>query len=147
MNKIITNNKSSWLSGLFSKNHSKKEDNGSFLGLLEKEIMSVLWCDKECTVREVVGKLKNKKAYTTVMTVMDRLNNKKILKRKKLENGAYVYTPVVDEQTFSGQVSKKIIDNLLSEFGDVAVAQFIDTLENSNEKSIKEWKEKLRGIK
>lgn len=125
----------------------KKEYN-KILGKLEAEIMEIVWELGSTSVRDVLNKIKKKKklAYTTIMTVMSRLSDKGILKRK-LKNDAYIYTPVQDKQSFYAATSKKIIKNLINEFGeDVAVAQFIDIVENGDLKKSKEWRHKLEKI-
>jgi predicted transcriptional regulator len=116
------------------------------LGQLETKVMEILWDRKKCTVREVVDRLKNKKAYTTIMTVMDRLYNKGILKRQMSGSGAYAYSPAQDKQTFYSQVSKKIISSLIAEFGEAAIAQFVDILESSNKEDLKRWRRRLKKI-
>lgn len=127
---------------------NKKEFNNT-LGELEAEIMEIMWNLDNASVREVLNKIRQKKklAYTTIMTVMARLCEKGILKRKLNENDAYIYTPTKDKPAFLASVSRKIINGLIDEFGeDVAVAQFIDCLENSGIKKSKEWRKRLRKI-
>ena len=126
----------------------KKKEFNKILGELETEIMEIVWQLKSASVREVLNKIKREKklAYTTIMTVMTRLCDKGILKRK-LKNDAYIYTPFQDKQSFFASVSKKIIDNLINEFGeDMAVAQFIDIIESSDIKKSKEWRRKLKKV-
>ena len=80
------------------------------------------------------------------MTVMARLCDKRILKRR-LKDDAYIYTPVRDKKSFSASVSRKIINGLINEFGeDIAVAQFIDIIENSDIKKSTQWRRKLKTI-
>ena len=119
------------------------------LGKLEAGIMDIVWKLGSASVREVFNKFKKRKkiAYTTVMTVMTRLSDKDILKRKLDKNNAYIYTPILDKESFLNSVSKKAIRNLINEYGEVAVAQFIDIIESSNVKNLKEWRKKLKEIK
>ncbi len=60
----------------------------------ELEIMKIVWELGTATVREVYEALRKRRkiAYTTVMTMMSILQQKKHLKRR-LEDGAYVYEP------------------------------------------------------
>lgn len=118
------------------------------LGELETEIMEVIWKLKNASVREVLDNFKKHKkvAYTTVMTVMTRLASKGVLKRKLDESGAFIYTPVQDKEGFLAISSRKIIKNLINEFGEVAVAQFIDAVEHSDLKDLAEWQKKLKKI-
>lgn len=118
------------------------------LGELEKEIMEVLWRLKNASVREVLSEVEKKKklAYTTIMTVMSRLCDKKILKRK-INGDTYFYSPVQDKKNFSSSISKKIISELINEFGkDLAISQFIDVLEGVDLKKSKELRKKLKQV-
>ncbi len=119
------------------------------LGELETEIMEIMWKLKSASVREILGGIKKRKkaAYTTIMTVTARLAAKGILKRKLNASGAYVYTLAQDKESFLAARSKKIIKNLIDEFGEVAVAQFIDAVEDSDLKDLAEWQKKLKKIK
>lgn len=118
------------------------------LGDLELEIMEIVWSSGQASVRDVLLPLQKKKkiAYTTVMTVMSRLHDKGILKRKMDKSGAFVYVPTKDKQAFLSQASEKIIKNFLREYGDVAVAQFVDVIEALDTKQSMGWKNKLRDL-
>lgn len=120
----------------------------SSLGSLEKEIMEIIWKAKTASVRFVLNKLSKKRAiaYTTIMTTMSRLHAKGILKRHQDAGGAYIYTPAEDKPTFLARVSGNMINSLLNNYGDVAVAQFIDILENSNYNTA-QWRKKLKKIR
>lgn len=119
------------------------------LGELEAEIMEIIWRLNSASVRQVLNELRKKRgvAYTTVMTVMSRLAKKGILRRKLTTTGAYYYTPVWDKSNFLALTSKKVINQLIKECGEVAVAQFLDILESRNLKDLKDWQKKLKKIK
>lgn len=120
----------------------------SSLGSLEKKIMEIIWKSKTASVRSVLNQLSKKRAiaYTTIMTTMSRLHAKGVLKRHQDAGGAYIYTPTEDKNAFLAHVSGNMINNLLNNFGDVAVAQFIDILENSSYNTAG-WRKKLKKIK
>lgn len=130
----------------------KKEFNKKFnkiLGKLEAEIMEIVWYKNCATVRCVLNEIKRtpKPAYTTIMTVMSRLCEKGLLTRKLNKDDAYIYRPVQDKESFFATVSRKIISGLINDFGeDVAVAQFIDVMENSKTKNSKVLREKLEAV-
>lgn len=127
----------------------KKKKITQILGDLEAEIMEIVWKLETVSVRQVFSRLKKKRkiAYTTVMTVMARLAQKGILSRKLDESGAYIYAPIQDKSAFFAAASKKVINSLINEFGEVAVAQFIDVVESSNLKDLEKWQKKLKKIK
>ncbi|MBI5023005.1 MAG: BlaI/MecI/CopY family transcriptional regulator [Candidatus Magasanikbacteria bacterium] len=120
-----------------------------FFGGLEAAVMETIWDLREAAVRDVLKKIGKKKklAYTTVMTVMSRLFAKGFLKRKLDQKGAYLYTPCQNKESFLASASKKVVNDLLKEYGDMAVAQFIDAVESGNLKKTAQWKEKLKKIK
>ena len=119
------------------------------LGKLETEIMEAVWKLGNVSVREVLNNLKKRKkiAYTTIMTVMARLVEKGILKRKFDQGGVYIYASAQDKKSFFASNSRRLIKNLINEFGEVTVAQFIDEVENSGLKDLAKWQKKLRKIK
>lgn len=114
----------------------------------ESEIMEIIWCNGQTCVRDVLKELKKRKkvAYTTVMTVMSRLHEKGVLTRKMNKSGAFVYEPISDKKTFVEKKAGKMIKGLLSEYGDVAVAQFLDVINSSKTPQSAEWKNKLKKL-
>jgi len=92
--------------------------------------MEVIWRRGSASIREVWDELKLKRplAFNTVMTVMNRLVEKGLLRRED-RRGSYRYRPRVNRETFLTRVSHDVAEALIQEFGDVAVAQFIEVLE------------------
>jgi predicted transcriptional regulator len=62
------------------------------LGPLEKQLLKALWECGNATVRELLARIDNNLAYTTVMTTLDRLYKKELLDRK-VEGKAFRYVP------------------------------------------------------
>jgi len=77
----------------------------------ELEIMKIVWERERATVRDVYESLleRRKIAYTTVMTMMNILEQKKYL-RKSAEDRAYVYRPT--------KPKKQVIQGMVREFVD-----------------------------
>ena len=77
----------------------------------ELEIMKVIWERGKATVRDVYESLleRRKIAYTTVMTMMNILEQKKYL-RKSAEDRAYIYRPA--------KPKKQVIKGMVREFVD-----------------------------
>ena len=74
----------------------------------ELELMDVLWRIGEGTVQDVCDVLERDLAYTTVMTTLNLLANKKgVLKRTKVGR-AFVYRPLVTRD----EVSRTILGEL-----------------------------------
>jgi predicted transcriptional regulator len=62
------------------------------MGPLEIAVLEILWSRGESSVHDVVKRLSRPLAYTTVMTTLDRLFKKSVLKRRKCER-AFLYSP------------------------------------------------------
>lgn len=107
------------------------------LGDLEADIMQIVWTEEKSTVRDVYEKLRLQReiAYTTVMTIMSRLAEKKLLEKEQIGN-AYVYRPTISEQEFARKVVSEVLDGLLEEFAEPAISHFVDRLSNEDEQKI-----------
>ena len=76
------------------------------LGDLERDVMDRLWAaGHPCSVREVHSELAESRelAYTTVMTVLDRLSRKRLVSRT-LEGRAYLYSPTSSRAELSAEM-------------------------------------------
>lgn len=82
------------------------------LGPLEFEIMNVLWQAKECTVRDLVRRLRHPRAYTTVMTTADRLYFKGLLNRQMVSQ-RFVYSPRLSFRDLEEMLDNELLQNLL----------------------------------
>lgn len=98
-----------------------------FLGSLEARIMEIIWKSEAVNVQDVCDKLPKDANYKTVMTVMNRLVEKGYLERKKVSR-AYIYTARLNREEFLQSASHQIVKGLVSDFGPLAVAQFVDVL-------------------
>ena len=74
--------------------------NKRLLPPLELEAMKALWLLGEGTVRDVQAEMNRRRplAYTTVMTLLDRLARKGAVSRRKLGR-AHLYEPLVSKRT------------------------------------------------
>lgn len=82
------------------------------LGQLETVVMDRLWAwGRPCAVREVLEDLQRERsiAYTTVMTVMDNLQRKGLLKRV-LDGRAYRYEPVQTREEHTATLMGQVLD-------------------------------------
>jgi len=84
------------------------------LAELELECMKVLWKYPGASVAQVRAGLPRPLAYTTVMTVLDRMSAKGLVERQK--NGrAYLYTAALDLETARrsavGRLAARFFDN------------------------------------
>ena len=80
---------------------------------LELDIMKVVWKNSPITVRTVQESIRpeRKLAYTTVMTIMDRLYHKGVLSRR-LHSRTHYYEPAIDYTA----VRDEALENLIRSF-------------------------------
>jgi predicted transcriptional regulator len=96
------------------------------LGSLERAIMEDVWENGPSSVRQVLERIKNTHnvAYTTVMTVMNRLVQKDLLETLKTSR-AYSYRATKSREDFLWCAAGKMVDSLINDFGDIARARFL----------------------
>ena len=114
------------------------------LGPLEAEVMEVAWDEGEVTVRAVHETLQRSRpvAYTTVMTTMGRLADKGLLRRVE-DQRAHRFTPLLTREQYADSTVKSVVDWLVSQFRDPAVAYFLDRVEEEDERVIQALKEAI----
>jgi predicted transcriptional regulator len=81
----------------------------------ELEIMKLVWERDSATVRDVYEALlqQRKVAYTTVMTMMKILEEKKYLKRT-MSDRAYIYRPTQPKRQVIGSMVQDFIDRVFN---------------------------------
>jgi len=94
----------------------------------ELEIMESLWELGSGSVREIQERLPERKrpAYTTVQTIIYRLEEKGALRRVKKIGNAHIFEPVVTRKA----AHRRVVDELLDFFGGSPrslMAQFVET--------------------
>ncbi len=84
------------------------------LGTAELEVLKTLWDEGPCTVRQVLNHLHDQGrqvAYTTVLTFLSRLEQKRFVKSDKSDQ-AYVYRPLVSRQKVTTSRLRAVIEQL-----------------------------------
>ena len=95
---------------------------------LELEIMDAVWALGRASVREIQEKLPERKrpAYTTVQTIIYRLEEKGAVRRVKKIGNAHIFEAVVTRKA----AHRRLIDDLLHVFGGsprLLMAQLVET--------------------
>lgn len=94
---------------------------------LEAEIMDEVWARGACTVRDVLDALNARaptpRAYTTVMTVMHRLDGKGVLRRARVGR-ADVFVAALSRDEYAQARAGAQVGELVDQYGDVALAHF-----------------------
>ena len=94
----------------------------------ELEVMDILWRLGEAPVREIQEAIveRERPAYTTVQTIVQRLEQKGAVRRVRKEGHAFVFAPAITRRS----AYRRIVDELLGLFGGSArplVAHLIDS--------------------
>ncbi len=98
------------------------------LGELEAAVMEAAWQLGEASVQEVCDVLGPEHNYKTVMTVMNRLVEKRLLARHRVSK-AFLYSALESRQAFLDRVSRTVVAGLVHDFGASAIAQFVDVVD------------------
>ncbi len=115
------------------------------LGPLETNVMDILWARGRSNVRDVVQDLSRPLAYTTVMTTLDRLFKKGMLRRDKLDR-AFFYVPVFSreqwEQTRAGLLVSKFLSGPKSS-GELLISCLVDAVGKRDEALLDELERQI----
>lgn len=82
------------------------------LGPLEQRLLREIWARGNATVRELLRDAHLNIAYTTVMTTLDRLYKKRLL-RREADGRAFRYAPSVTQQELQRAAAGQAIRQLL----------------------------------
>lgn len=105
------------------------------LGELETKTMRILWRRGPATVRDVHRELSRQRdlAYTTVMTVMERLWRKGLL-RRKARGRAFEYAPAVSEAEYTARLMHELLAR--SSDRNTALAHFVRGMRKGDENEL-----------
>jgi BlaI family transcriptional regulator, penicillinase repressor len=94
------------------------------LAPLELDCMNTLWPMGEATVREIRDRLAERRprAYTTIMTIMDRLARKGVVERRKIGR-AYTYRANLTADEARAQALGQVVDNFFGGSKEALIAQ------------------------
>jgi predicted transcriptional regulator len=121
------------------------------LSRIEFQIMEFLWAHKEASIREIQESLsktvsmKRPPAYTTVQTVVYRMEDKGVVRRSRKVGNFHVFAPVITRD----KAQRRLLDELLGFFGGkgkFVMAQLIEAGELTLE-DVQEAEELLKSAK
>ncbi len=83
---------------------------------LELKIMETLWRTGQASIREIQEAFpaKDRPAYTTIQTIVYRLEIKKAVRRARKVGNFHIFEPAISREA----AQRKLIDDLLALFGD-----------------------------
>jgi predicted transcriptional regulator len=120
-----------------------------FFGPLEAKIMEFLWNEEnEHSIKNVQEHLAKEKPlnFNTVMTVMKRLVDKGVLK-KRIQGRSSLFRPVQSKEEFIEEQSKKITEELLDEFGGVFINHMLDAVTEVDKDLLTKLEQKIQLLK
>jgi predicted transcriptional regulator len=92
---------------------------------LEEEVMEVVWERGEVSVREVMQTVNTtsprQRAYTTYMTIMNRLATKGLLRRRR-QGKTDFYSPRYERHRYADLRARAELDSVVDHYGEVALA-------------------------
>lgn len=92
---------------------------------LEAEVMEAVWERREASVREVMEAVNagadKERAYTTIMTIMGRLDGKGLLERRR-EGKTDLYSPRYSRDQYADLRARAELDSIVDQFGELALA-------------------------
>ena len=97
------------------------------LGDLESPVIRAVWDSPDSSARQVLESFSGRRnlAYTTIVTVLDRLYKKGLLKRRK-EGKAFLYSPRLTREEFNQAVTRDVLAGLLKERSRPTLATFVE---------------------
>jgi predicted transcriptional regulator len=99
---------------IWNREHSELDAHDQLpLGPLEQEVIELLWARGPSSVRDVVHELHRPLAYTTVMTTLDRLFKKGLLRRDRSDR-AFVYSPALSRREWQRKRAGAWLSGFLS---------------------------------
>ncbi len=114
------------------------------LSNLEQEVMSVVWEQENCSVRDVLEIINQTRqlAYTTIATVLQRLHDKGLVKKIE-DQGTIMYSARVSKERYSRNIAQSFMQKLVTSFGDIAIASFAQSVDSLPEAKRKYFLELL----
>ena len=94
----------------------------------ELDVMSVLWREESGTVAEVRERLSDQLAYTTVLWVLQTLEEKGFVRHER-EGRAHRYFPLVGPEAAGATALDRIVDKVFHGSAEMLLAQLVSERE------------------
>jgi predicted transcriptional regulator len=107
------------------------------LGSLESVLMERLWFLGETSVRDLHDEFASRLAYTTIMTTVDRLYKKGLLRRRKAGK-AYLYVPAFDQRQYRERLAQHWIGMALrhGSHSQAVLSSFVDAVSERDQQML-----------
>ena len=106
---------------------SKKKSISSLSDELELPLMDILWTKGPLKGRDLYEEIRLTKniAYTTALTVLDRLSKKGFIK-KDGRSGVILFSPRISRETYTSAITENLVQQAFEMSPDLAVSAFAD---------------------
>jgi predicted transcriptional regulator len=112
----------------------------------ETQIMEMLWTVGEASIREIqeAFPVKNRLGYTTVQTMVYRMEAKGVVRRARKVGNFHIFAPTVSRDA----AQRRLVDELLAIFGGRSQPVMVHMIESGNLKleDVKEAEKMLRKM-
>lgn len=94
---------------------------------LERPLMEILWTKGPMKGRDLHAEIRPARdiAYTTALTVLDRLSKKGFIKKDR-EPGTILFTPAISRQDYESKVAESYVQKAFDTSPDVAISAFAE---------------------
>jgi predicted transcriptional regulator len=106
---------------------SGKKRWGALSGELERPIMEILWSRGAVKGRDLYETIRMEKsiAYTTALTVLDRLSKKNFVKKNRASE-TILFSPAISKDAYESAVTGELVRRAFGTSPDMAVSAFAD---------------------
>ena len=91
----------------------------------ELDILRILWESGPATVRQVMERLADNRAYTSVMSLMTVMTEKKLVTRKP-QGRAFLYTARLKPEQTEGKIIGNVLDRVFDGSASALVARLLE---------------------
>jgi predicted transcriptional regulator len=120
------------------------------IGPLERKVLEILWDKEEASARVISYSLEEigeRRAYSTVRTIIRRLVKKKIIAEKMdKKERIYIYKPLITKSQLEKTIVHSVIGELLRRFENSTINYLAEELSDTDE-DINKLKQKLDEMK
>jgi len=117
---------------------------------LERPLMEILWTKGAMKGKDLYEQIRRKRdiAYTTALTVLDRLSKKGLIKKDR-KSGTILFTPAISRQAYESAVTESFVQKAFDVSPDLAVSAFADMFSKMSKEDLgkleKLFEEKKNG--
>lgn len=115
---------------------------------LELPLMDILWARESMKGRDLYEEIRLTKniAYTTALTVLDRLSKKGFIKKDR-RSGVILFSPRITKQSYTSAITGNLVRQAFEMSPDLAVSAFADHFSKMSESDMAKLEELLEEKK